>query len=224
MNTVKHLTGLVALVFLISCGGGGEGGNSGAPATTGSSTANVTLEILSSRMYLSGSGNYYYIVGEIKNSSSVAVHYVQVIASMYNTGGNILKSDYTYTDISTIPPGGKSPFEIMTSYINGVASYKLQWQASQTTYVDPKLEVLSHNSYYSASGNYLYIDGEIRNNSTSTMNYAKIVATLYDSGGSVVTTDYTYSDIDSIPAGGTSPFSMMIDFWEGFSRYELLAE
>lgn len=34
MDTVKHLTGLVALVFLISCGGGGGGG--GATTTTNS--------------------------------------------------------------------------------------------------------------------------------------------------------------------------------------------
>lgn len=45
MNTVKHLAGLVALVFLISCGGGGGGGSS-------STTESVNEKII---------GNFYFL-------------------------------------------------------------------------------------------------------------------------------------------------------------------
>jgi hypothetical protein len=43
------------------------------------------------------------------------------------------------------------------------------------------------------------------------MQWVKIVATLYDAEGNVVGTGFTYSELNVIPPGGKSPFTIAID-------------
>ena len=38
------------------------------------------------------------------------------------------------------------------------------------------------------------------------MEYVKIVVTLYDDAGTIVGTDFTYTELDVIPPGDKSPF------------------
>jgi hypothetical protein len=69
------------------------------------------------------------------------------------------------------------------------------------------LEILSHTSYI--DGGWYHVVGEVRNNTTVPMRYAKIVATLYDNAGMVVDTDFTYTELDVIPPGDKSPFRLV---------------
>jgi hypothetical protein len=75
------------------------------------------------------------------------------------------------------------------------------------------LEILSHTSYI--DGGWYHVVGEVRNNTTVPMRYAKIVATLYDNAGMVVDTDFTYTELDVIPPGDKSPFQTGTDQWQG---------
>ena len=72
------------------------------------------------------------------------------------------------------------------------------------------MQVLSSSSRRDSIGNYI-ISGEIKNNYNTPVTYPQIVGTGYDSSGKVVASHTTYADLDTIPAGGTSPFECYLD-------------
>jgi len=92
------------------------------------------------------------------------------------------------------------------------SSIILQYGYSQTNTSGSAggISVLSSSSFREDTGAY-HIVGEVKNNSpTDSMNYVKIVATLYDKTGKVVGTDFTYSDIDVLRSAEKSPFEIIL--------------
>jgi len=65
--------------------------------------------------------------------------------------------------------------------------------------------------------------GEVKNEGETTENYVKIIATMYDELGKLVCTDYTYTIIDILSPGDTSPFELVFysDDCIGFNTYNL---
>ena len=66
-----------------------------------------------------------------------------------------------------------------------------------------------------------YIYGEVRNDTGINVRFVEIVATLYNDQGTVVQTDFTYTDLDTLAPGQTSPFEILVLNWNGATRYEL---
>jgi hypothetical protein len=56
---------------------------------------------------------YYHVVGEVQNAGSGAEDFVQVTATFYDSSNTVIAVEYTYTTLSVILPGRKSPFEII---------------------------------------------------------------------------------------------------------------
>jgi len=81
--------------------------------------------------------------------------------------------------------------------------------------------VLSSTAFEPYSGSaYLYVVGEILNNTASNVEYTKIKVTLRDPSGNVVATDYSYSMIDTLSPETTSPFLVMFYDAPEWSTYE----
>ena len=51
------------------------------------------------------------IVGEVENNGTVTADFVQITASFYDVNGQIVGSEFTYADPSSIEPGSRSPFD-----------------------------------------------------------------------------------------------------------------
>jgi hypothetical protein len=62
------------------------------------------------------------------------------------------------------------------------------------------------------------------NNTGASVFYTKLTATFYDAGGRIMGTDYSYSRFTMIPAGGKSPFTIMVQPAAGWTRYEVRVE
>jgi hypothetical protein len=178
------------------------------------------LEVLSHQGYEDDS--WYTIIGEVKNNSDQPMESVKVIATLYDDQEQVVGTNFTYTSLDTIPPGGKAPFELSTDEWHGTTHYKLQVQGNPGELADPVLEILSHQGYQDDS--WYTIIGEIKNNSDKAMGSVKIVSTLYNESGQVVGTSFTYSIIDVIPAGWKAPFEMSISHWEGVTHYESVVQ
>ena len=75
---------------------------------------------------------YYKIVGEVENTSTMPAEFVKVIATFYNSSGDVIGVAFTYTDIDVVEAGDTAPFEL-SSYPREIkpASYKLQVQGSE---------------------------------------------------------------------------------------------
>jgi hypothetical protein len=79
--------------------------------------------------------------------------------------------------------------------------------------------ILGHSEDGSDFGS-LYIVGEVKNNLSSMVNYVQIVGTFYDAGGTIIDSDFTYTDLDYLRPGEKSPFRLIISDEAVASRIE----
>ncbi|MFB5600868.1 MAG: FxLYD domain-containing protein [Nitrososphaeraceae archaeon] len=68
------------------------------------------VELLSSKIK---EGDYSTkFIGQVKNNLQDKVEFVKVIATFYDEAGDMIGSDYTYTEPSDLQPNMKAPFEM----------------------------------------------------------------------------------------------------------------
>jgi len=175
------------------------------------------LEILSHQSHIDG--KWAHIVGEVRNNTNAPIEYVKIVVTLYDSNNKVVGTDFAYTELDVIPPGGKSPFETGTDKWAGVTTYKVQVEGRKGSLPRQDLVILSHESY--KDGKWLHVRGEVQNTGTTPAEYVKLVVTLYDANGNVVATDFSYTALDTIPAGGTSPFETGTDYWPNFDHYEI---
>lgn len=71
---------------------------------------------------------------------------------------------------------------------------------------------------------YSYIIGTVTNNSGRNTEFLKLVATLYDANGGFLGSEFTYSDLDVVAPGETTPFKFIMSDFAEFQTFELQAE
>ncbi len=145
--------------------------------------------------------------------------FCRIIATLYDDSGNVVGVSFAYTLVDVIPSGSKSPFEISTSHWEGATNYTLVVQGSEDVLPRQDLEISSHKS--SQDGDYLTILGEVKNTGTTVAEFVRIIATLYDVDGKVVGVIMTYTSLDEIPAGESSPFEGSTSYFPNFDHYEI---
>jgi len=165
---------------------------------------NSTVVVLSSTGFLDY--GVYRIVGEIQNTGPGWAD-AEVTATLLDASGNNLGLTYGNPMLSTLPPGGKSPFEAEESastVASQVKSYTLQLTPSDTNEVPMSLQITSNTLSTMSNGIY-QITGQILNTNTTDATNIQVAATFYDSNGKVVDTALGYSNAAaSTIAGGTS--------------------
>jgi hypothetical protein len=101
--------------------------------------------VLLSHKLKKGDGDYNDIIGQVKNIGSDTIEFVKIGVSVYDKNGDIVGTDSTYAESSTLEPNQKSSFDISSSKDNfeGMASYELSlsWQTPEggDEYVDNAL-------------------------------------------------------------------------------------
>lgn len=71
---------------------------------------------------------YLFVVGEVKNTGTTPAEYVKPVVTLYDSNGNVVGTGLTYTDLTIIPPGGDSPFDIMINHFPNFDHYEIQVQ------------------------------------------------------------------------------------------------
>ncbi len=158
---------------------------------------------------VSGEYGYYTVYGEVKNNLNYNVKYVKIVASYYNNANQFLGSAFTYTELDTIKPGQKSPFEIST-YPDKYTPSKVTLQVSfSRDYSNPLagVSILNHSGRTDSYGYYDVI-GEVKNNSNSDARYVKLVCTYYDDNGKVIGCSFSYAEMDTLRPGQSSPYEV----------------
>jgi hypothetical protein len=74
------------------------------------------------------------------------------------------------------------------------------------------------------SGSYLYIVGEVRNNTAGNVRFVRISAVYYNGVGAVIGTTASYTEHDILEAGRVSPFDIMRETPPGYASYALAVE
>ncbi len=89
---------------------------------------------------------WYEIVGEVVNGGSEPTEFVKVVATFYDEAGQVIDTDYTYTDPSDLVAGQSAPFELTVSdedISDDIESVKLAAQSNDYFGIDPELAVAS---------------------------------------------------------------------------------
>lgn len=82
------------------------------------------------------------------------------------------------------------------------------------------VHILNNHSWYVDSINYLHIVGEIQNNTGNHLRFVKISANFYDGSGQLVATDFTYTLLDTLPAGDKTCFEVSLSQPTGWTSYQ----
>jgi hypothetical protein len=180
------------------------------------------LEVEGGYAWTTESG-YFCLAGQVRNSSDQWLEAVKIVATYYDQAGGMVGSDFAYTEMDHVAPRDVGVFHlgVETSDLSGeVATYELQAQARPgNTPPCQGLEVSIANEYM--RGEYYMLEGQVRNNGAESCEAVKIVAGFYNSNGGVVGTDFAYTDMDVVPAGGQSPFTLGTDELPGYDHYQV---
>jgi hypothetical protein len=85
---------------------------------------------------------WYEIVGEVVNGGSENTEFVKVIATFYGEAGQVIDTDFTYTDPSDLAAGQSAPFEITVTdedISDDIESVKLTAQSNDYFAIDTEL-------------------------------------------------------------------------------------
>jgi hypothetical protein len=190
--------------------------------------AAAQVNILTHSGWLDAIG-YYHVSGEVENVGDGSASFVKITATFYDSSDTVVATSFTYTHLSVLLPGRKSPFEILlvdTTQAAKVHHYSLSATFSATSPIPIGLEILSNSSYIDAVG-YMHVVGEIKNIATGDATYVKVIATFYNSTGHVVGTAFTYSDPSDLSPGQKAPFEVLLIYKNRVSlvaTYTLTAE
>jgi hypothetical protein len=170
--------------------------------------------------YYMASSDYLVVVGEAQNTGPNVIDYIVVTGTFYAPDGTVYMSNLNKAFITQILPQQKTPFYILFSPANIVAG--TNWTSQDATnftltvsYANPTdtrqyqdLTVISDSAGTDSDG-YYRVTGTVKNTGSQATNQTWVVATFYNSTGSVVAVGYSnYLTPTSIAAGGTASFTI----------------
>jgi hypothetical protein len=91
------------------------------------------------------------------------------------------------------------------------------------TTVPPSVQILPNHSYFVDDYGYLYIIGEVLNNTADNITSVKISVNIFNSSGHLLDTNYTFIYLDNLPAWDKTCFHFMLQEPSDWSYYEFEA-
>jgi hypothetical protein len=208
--TANNLTPGTRYYRVLAVGPTGQSGWSNVQSTTVQST----VRVVSSSAFVPYSGSSsLYIVGEVINSTSKNVQFVRINSTLRDSSGNVVGSDYTYSDIDIIPPGNTSPFLVIFSSPLPWTSYELvvTWDTTNDSLYP--LQVLNQTTYFDSLDAF-HVVGEIQNQYNEQRTYVKALVTLYDQNHTVIGVAFSYTNPYDLNPGQTASFDVDVYFYK----------
>jgi len=167
----------------------------------------VGVQILNNYSTYVDSIDYLHIVGEVLNYTGNHLEFVKISANFYNSSGQFIATDYTYTDLWYLPSHEKTCFDLMLELPVGYSYFEFEppyyWTSGQPL---PLLTVFNDSGTYLSNYGWYKIIGQVRNDAGRRVEYVMPVMTLYNGLGNVVDCDYTFVNSTHLDAGQVSSF------------------
>jgi len=168
------------------------------------------VSIQNDQKYVDNDG-LLHIVGEIENNTSVPLNQIKISAMLLDNNGNEVKSVVGETVSNIIMPEMKGAFDILIKNVSSesIDDYELNLDYRMA---EPKNQVIeiSSTTLTKDTSNNTVITGMLENKGDITANMIRVVATLYDRDGNVVTVSESYTKPDFLRAGDNSNFIIPI--------------
>jgi len=158
--------------------------------------------------YLASTGSYY-LVGEVLNRTTDTLRFVEVLATFYDGNGQVMGTSSTFTELSSIGPGGTAPFKMTAPDLSQLGRYELEVDHETTSQPPILLEIVNHGGTPD-SGGWYRIMGEVRNPHDFTVKFPEIMATFYNGAHEVVRVEVAFAQADPLAPGQTSPFEVVL--------------
>jgi len=156
-----------------------------------------------------GNDGVMHIVGEIINDSDKPLNQVSIFATLYS-GSDTVHQVSSETLTNVIMPGMKGVFDIMIfENIGQTDHYALDLDYKVTQPKSQVIEITSSELRYAQFDN-IVIKGTVANNGDITANMVKVIGTLYDRDGNVVTVSQIIIEPDYIRANDESFFLITV--------------
>ena len=168
------------------------------------------MTIQNDQKYVDSDG-LLHIVGEIENNTLTPLNQIKISAILLDRNGTEIKSVVGETVSNVVMPEMKGAFDILIKNVRSenISDYKLNLDYSLA---DPKNQVIeiSSTTLTKDTSNNTVITGVLENKGDITANMIRVVATLYDRDGNVVTVSESYTKPDFLRAGDNSNFIIPI--------------
>jgi hypothetical protein len=167
------------------------------------------------------SGGFFHITGDVTNVMSIRQQFVEIDATYYNASGEVIGTGVTYAELTTLAPGGTSPFEIMESEAPaGYDHFALIASSSPTSERAVGALVPAVGVAFTDGLGFRHIPGEVTNESNETLDFPEIIVALYSANGTVINTQVDYAG-DSLAPGATAPFEIIFTDRYDYARYSI---
>jgi len=154
-----------------------------------------------------------WVVGEVVNNRPGAIQYVEVTANFYSASGQLLATDFGFSEVSVMGPGTDSPFAVLllsppagiTRVTVSVTDY------TEPAYGTPAYGLVVHvtNTYLDAIGAYHAV-GTVTNTSAVTWRYVEPIVGFYNAAGDMVREDFTFTSPSTLAPGQSGPFDAFV--------------
>jgi DNA uptake protein ComE-like DNA-binding protein len=174
------------------------------------------IRFIDSTNYLSGSGNYYYVEGILKNNGKGNAYSVKVEVQALDKYDKLVSTDNVYADPSTLAPGQEATYQMMVRYNSNIDKFdkKVSWSVESQTEVPikekDKINIVDWNNRLSASGNYIYVEGSLKNIGNQTAEMVRVIVKSLDSNGKLVSIDDGYTNLRLISQNKEAIFQIML--------------
>jgi hypothetical protein len=159
--------------------------------------------------YFAGAGSHH-VVGEVINRGGKNLRFVEVLASFYDGGGQLIATGSTFAEMSVIEPGGVAPFRLVTlDPPPSLADYQLRSDYVTSDAGPLSLDVLGHSASVGDNGRYQIV-GEIRNPHDFAVRFPEIVATYYNPSHQVVRVEVVFAQQETLQPGEVSAFEIVL--------------
>lgn len=172
------------------------------------------------------SGGYLRVIGEVYNGGPQNITSVKVTANFFDSNNSLVGTASDYLSLNAIRPSEKSCFSIFLQEPANWTRYEFE---SPTFYTNttqrPVLTIFNDSGSVIGTSSYQII-GQVRNDDTRTVNFVKVVSTLYNANNVPLGCGMSYvSSTNLIPVQASSFNTYYYGrAWDDVTIYHLQAE
>lgn len=155
------------------------------------------------------SNDYLRILGEVWNNTATGRSHPKVTANIFAGSGQLVAEGYDWTNLNSLDVGDKTCFDIKLDVEAVWTYYELEIYPGSPRAPPPNVVAYNVFGDYEFFGWYTLV-GRVRNDSASTVNSLRVIATLYDASGAVVACSSGGVKALSLVPGQTSSFKMIL--------------
>ena len=158
-----------------------------------------------------GDDGALHIVGEVQNNLDSPLNQVSIFVNLYDENNNLITSKETTSQVNTIMPSMKGPFDFIFLDINpkNIKSYSLDLDYSISEPKGQVINIISSELSRDSHDN-LIISGSVENQGEITANTIAVIVTLYDKNGNVSAVSRTHPEPDYLGSNDDTFFVISV--------------